>query len=343
VTGAPTLMEFGWSFVDIAMSNPADCRMQIGSAQLETGSAPDDPSGGYRIQHDSLAEVLVMLRGACTLRSVMAADNLNAPLLDKMLLVTLDGTSINPRPAPPAIPDGPARLNWYVDQVDIAIGFKDPLPAGLERLSDVPSTSSLKGQSQSSISTTLSVGFFGQSLTASLSRSWSHSFGIQLQDFGIERTSTGNEVTQHLRMEMSKSATYAKPEDLIDGRAEWPTHAAPPALQSPPDAAITNLDIPTQCLYRIPGSETGTATLQIRLVPRFVMMRIRPKNYAEETPDMQAALKAIHLGVGDLPAIALEEGYDPRGFPYNMTMEIEIATPAFVWEFPVDFSKVGAP
>ncbi len=279
-----------------------------------------------------------MLRGACTLRSVMASDNMNAHMVDKMLLVTLDGTSINPL-APPAFPDGPRRLNWYVDQVDIEIGFTGTAPAGLERSNDVPSTASLKGQSQSSISTTLSVGFFGDSATGSFSQTWSYSFGIQLQDFGIERDSIGNDVKQHMYMEMSKSAVYSKPEDLINGPVEWPARNPASSVFSPPDAAITNVDIPTQCIYKIDGGEIGVFTFQIKLTPRFVFLRARPKNYSEEDPRMQMSLISVNLD----PLMRNAEGYNYTGYPYNMMMDIEVATPTFIWEFPIDFSKVGLP
>lgn len=343
MTFGTTVMEFGWNFVDVPMSNPADLRVSIGSDTSLSTVDPNDPSGGYHLQYDSKADVLGMLRGGCTLRAVMSSDNLDAAVLDKMLLVTLDGTSFNPRPSPPAIPDGPQRLNWFIDRVDIEIGFDDRAPAGLERISDVPLTSSLRGQTQSSISTTLQVGFFGDSVNASYSRSWSHSFGIQLEDFALTRNSVGNQVRQSLCMEMSKSAAYARPEDLIDGDAEWPAMNPPSTLYSPPDAAMTNLDIPTQCVFRVPGTENGTFNFRIRMVPRFVMLRARRKNFSEESPAMQGYLKRLLLGDGIFFGASADPArYYGSGFPHNTMMDIEMHLPEFVWDISVDFSKVRA-
>ena len=62
---------------------------------------------------------------------------------------------------------------------------------------------------ESSISQTLSVGFFGDTATGTYSKTWSHSFAIQLEDFGIERKSVGTDVLQTLHLEMSTSAAYA--------------------------------------------------------------------------------------------------------------------------------------
>ncbi len=37
MTGPATLMEYGWSFLDARMSNPADYEMMIGSNFVESG------------------------------------------------------------------------------------------------------------------------------------------------------------------------------------------------------------------------------------------------------------------------------------------------------------------
>lgn len=337
MTTPATLMEYGWSFLDARMSNPPDYEMTIGKDSVESGLVKDHPESNYRIVHDSLAKVVAMLRGTCTLRSVLATNSDNAAVLDKILMVSLDSTSINPRPVTPSIPDSPLRLNWYVDRVDIELGFPVP-PAGLERSADVPNTSSLKGQDQSSISQTLSVGFFGDTATGTYSKTWSHSFAIQLEDFGIERKSVGTDVLQTLHLEMSTSAAYAEPADMIDGPAIW-NGTRGSTLRTPPQTAITNVDIPTQCIYQIPGAEKGTFQFRIRLTPRFVFHHIRPRAFGEESPDVQTAL--MRTSKDELEKETL--GFDSSVFPFRSMVDTEIATPDFIWEFPIDFSKVGMP
>jgi hypothetical protein len=333
-----TLMEYGWSLLDASMSNPADYEMMIGSNKVDQGMDRDHPELAYRIVHDSFAKVVAMLRGTCTLRSVLATNSDNAAVLDKVLMVSLDSTSINPRPVAPSIPDSAQRLNWYVDRVDIELGFP-VAPAGLERSADVPNTSSLKGQSQSSISQTLSVGFFGDTATGSYSKTWSHSFAIQLEDFGIERKSVGADVLQTLHLEMSTSAVYAQTSDMIDGPAIWNGTLGATALRTPPETAITNVDIPTQCIYQIPGSEKGTFLFRIKLTPRFAFHHFRARAFGEESPDMQTALKQTSSD----PMEMLAMGFDLGVFPFRTMVDTEIATPDFIWEFPIDFSKVGMP
>lgn len=333
-----TLMEYGWSFLDAKMSNPADYEMTIGSSNVESGVIKDHPEWDYSIVHDSLATVIAMLRGTCTLRSVLATNSDNAAVLDKILMVSLDSTSINPRPVAPSIPDSAQRLNWYVDRVDIELGFLVP-PEGLERSADVPNTSSLKGQSQSSISQTLSVGFFGDTATGTYSKTWSHSFAIQLEDFGIERKSVGADVLQTLHLEMSTSAAYLQPSDMIDGPAIWNGTLGSTVLRTPPPATITNVDIPTQCIYQIPGAEKGIFQFRIKLSPRFVFHRFRTRAFGEESPDVQTALKRTSLDAMEKHAF----GFDPGVFPFRTMVDTEIATPDFIWEFPIDFAKVGMP
>ena len=71
MTTPATLMEYGWSFLDARMSNPADYEMVIGSDSVESGLVKDHPESNYSIVHDSFAKVVAMLRGTCTLRSVL--------------------------------------------------------------------------------------------------------------------------------------------------------------------------------------------------------------------------------------------------------------------------------
>ena len=110
---------------------------------------------------------------------------------------------------------------------------------------------------------------------------------------------------QTLHLEMSTSAAYAQPSVMIDGPALWNgTHGS--TLRTPPQTAITNVDIPTQCIYQIPGAEKGTFQFRpARGIVNRLMRELGPMNaQAPQFPLAAAApaplrARAESLGNGD--------------------------------------------
>lgn len=306
----------GWGSPPEPLDQPIDQAPQIGVAWA-AGGMSIDPLGHVSSQGASVNTVAnpqMGLRAAFTLKTAReAADNTGKSYrqVEKIFSVSLQGTNVVPRPeaADPSTLDGPGHTGWYVDIIDVEMYFDQDV-AGLELVSTAPPTTSLTGTIDSSVSRTLTGGFFGETATGSFSTTWTSAFSYSLQDFGTVNNSTEKKLVQRVAMQISKGGAYEKPEDLI-GPWEWGGYLdSHHNLFELPPKAISHLDLGCQGLWVVPGETRVSVPFVIKITPRFVNIQFRQR-------------------------VASDVGTD------TWLWAVETATPIFTWRLNVDFSSVG--
>lgn len=313
----------GWSSPPAPLDVPFDQTPQIGEAKQVSGMS-FNPLGQASEQldarKDTVAHPQIGLRATFALRAAQQpVDDTNPQagflLTEKDFSVSLQNTHIIPRPGVDnlAAQDGKDHTGWYVDQIDVEMGF-DEEPDGLELVSSAPPTVSLTGSIESSVSRSLSAGFFGETATGSASQTWSNSFSYSLQDFGTVNNSSQTKVEQRIQMQVSKGGAYEKPEDLI-GPFEFFAGQDRHTLYELPPKAISRLDLGCQGLWVVPGEFRATLPFVIKITPRFVNIQFRQK-------------------FGD-------EGGNPAAGGANFMWAIEKVPVTLTWRLNVDFSTVG--
>ncbi len=307
----------GWASPPAPLDQPVDQSPRIGRALVESGMSID-PLGhqvdAKNINIFTIANPLIGLRAAFTLKAAReAADDTGKAfrLVEKIFSVSLQSSNIVPRPetTEPASKDGPGHTGWYVDMIDVEMYFDQDVD-GLEMVNSAPPTTSLTGTIESSVSRTLSGGFFGETVTGSLSQTWTNSFSYSLQDFGTVNNSTETKLVQRVMMQISKGGAYEKPEDLI-GPWEFVGYAdSHHNLFELPPKAISHLDLGCQGLWVVPGESRVSVPFVIKITPRFVNIQFRQR--LDSDPGTDTWLWAV-----------------------------ETANPTFAWRLNVDFSSVG--
>jgi len=339
----------GWDSPPQPLDLPLDQAPQIGeSFQI---SSPDPLQSTSK---DTIAHPQIGLRASFALKAARQAVDESDPnkgyrMVEKDFVVSLQNTHITPRPetTDPESQDGPGHTGWYVDQIDIEMGF-DPQPDWIELVSSAPPTGSLSANVDSSVSRTLNVGFFGDQITGSYSQTWTNSFSYSLQDFTTVNNSTNEKLVQRVQMEMSKGAPYQQPNDLIDGSSDsWGCFGGngqlpldPPGnLRGLPPKAISRLDLGCQGLWTVteegllPDTK-GTVPFYIKITPRFVHFLTRNKLKSEMTDH--------ELFLWDRWNLRCTQGGLTSEFtPFMIFFDIDTATPTFIWRCNVDFSGVG--
>lgn len=306
----------GWASPPAPLDQPIDQAPQIGR-QLSVGGMSIDPLGHVSSQSvniNTIANPQIGLRAAFTLKAGRdATDNTGHSfrLVEKIFSVSLQSTNIVPRPetTEPASKDGPGHTGWYVDIIDVEMYFDQDVE-GLELVSSAPPTTSLTGTIESSVSRTLSGGFFGETVTGSLSQTWTSAFSYSLQDFGTVNNSTETKLVQRVMMQISKGGAYEKPEDLVGPWEMVGYLDSHHTLFELPPKAISHLDLGCQGLWVVPGETRVSVPFVIKITPRFVNIQFRQR----------------------LPS---DPGTD------TWLWAVETANPTFTWRLNVDFSSVG--
>lgn len=331
----PSDVSVAWTCPPQQMNPPVDQTMVW---TPENSINRDLGQGGLRIAPNTGHEVMVQLRSAFTLKaSVASQDTSGAAVLDKWFLVDLNNTVVSV--ASPHQPTGggdpgdvPGSSGWYVDRVDVEIGFTDDVP-GLSRWADAPGASSFKGNSTSTVTTGVTAGFFGDTLTGGFSRSWSNSFSFSMDDFGVTSDTSGpTRALQTYKLQTTGSALYSSPLGLLGGNRPWWVNAsgAPPyTLQALPPKATSNLPIPSQAMFTTtPVTDTKTR-VRIRITPNFVCVAPTVVDSASDLPQEYQA-EAFEAFMGDL-----EPPIGRWGF-----YEVHTLNEPFEWATEVDFSAV---
>jgi hypothetical protein len=319
--------EQGWTCPPILLDSPLDQSIQIGENFSEGGVVLGDPWQDGKFDKNTIAHPQIGLRATFALKAARQYLDESNPekgchLTEKDFLVSLKETHITPRPETkdPASQDGTDHTGWYVDQIDIEMGFENE-PDGLSLFSSAPPTVSLTESVTSSISRTLSVGFFGETATGSASETMSNEFGYSLEDFATVNNQTNTKLVQRVTMQISKGGPYEKPADLqsssIFGQRGglWKDPTAVPPLYELPLKAISSLNLGCQGLWVVPGETRATARFVIKITPRFVHMLTRQQQPWEVK--------------------------DPFNTPLQWFVDIDVESPTFTWTFDVDFSSVG--
>lgn len=297
------------------------------------GSFPVASWLGVEPRHRTDRQAQVLLRASFDLRAQTQADNTSGDLvIAKYLLVNLQGTRVNAEVGTESYqPNGSFS---YVDMVDVHLDFLDEVP-GLERDQDSPDTSTLTGTTSSSISKSVGIGVFGSDGTGNLSATWSNSFSVALQDFKLQNRSNGNSVLQSLRMAMSTGATYSRPTDLISSSLglnfsedAWPgVWFNVYSLSPPPDKAMSDIPIPTQALFVVPGATVAKSRLRIRIKMNVVVFQSYELDVTKYG-GRPGRLSAASMGPGHFPL----KGYCVYEYPTVQD-----------WITEVDFGAVGLP
>lgn len=332
-----------WQSPPAPLDQPLQRILAIGASSAVSGVVAGHPEQSVNLVKDIRATPHVNLRAKFSLQ--VARESLDREkryrLVEKIFVVSLQDTIIVPRPGTdhPQSQDAPDRTGWYVDQLDVEMGFESEAAVPV-LVSSAPGTGSLSGSVNSSVARSLNVGFFGDMLTAAYSQSWSSSFSYSLQDFAMMNNSDEKTVRQSLQMKMSKGAPYDKPADLIDGRASvWHKHYLGTiesleeqlgTLRGLPEKAISTMTLPTQGIWVVPGETRDKLVFQIKITPRFVHHMSREKTWQEMSPEEQARFEMMH-----------SVGIDPRRMVQVKFIDTDVESPSLTWKVEVDFSSVG--
>lgn len=184
--------------------------------------------------------------------------------------------------------DKPDQKGWFQDEVTIEMWLEDlngQKRTDLLRISDGPNTVNGTGSTSSSVSFSFTgsanAGFFGPVPTGGASVgtsvSESHSFSANLEDFRVVNNSDQYTAIHHYLMSKAASgAPYNKPTDLVPSGSDIGFTQAFGGIQlySPPDLAIANLPLASQCVWQAnhPNEIKVGVNLKIRVTQHAVMV-----------------------------------------------------------------------
>jgi hypothetical protein len=197
-------------------------------------------------------------------------NNKPGTIKQKFLKVSLAGSRVAPNT--PKSPSDYVR-GYFTESVDIDIGFDDP--RGIQLREKSPSSTALAGSLSSSVSESLSVGFFGETPTANVGGSISESFSISIPDFEFHDRDDANKTQPRLHHLMSlkllegiggaAGARYENPTSLIRDSSG--------VLHRPPPLATDNLPLPSLALFHANMGLDEPRNLRIRIDHRVIRVQ----------------------------------------------------------------------
>ena len=192
----------------------------------------------------------------------------------KFLLVSLEGSSVNPLAVGGLSWNRDDRRGWYTHGATIEIWWENATEDEVWIRQMGPDTTAQQGTSSvtSSIDFNIGTGTFGgtPTTTASVGGSISNSWTVSLEDFAVRNLTANNKVKHVYKLAASKGGPYQEPEDLVDRSAGGSFSGVfdgkvPGALFKLPDRAVSSMSLASQVLYETQPGFKGKRRLFVTL------------------------------------------------------------------------------
>ena len=187
---------------------------------------------------------------------------IGAPL-EQFVLVDLSGTVVSPGKV---LFDRDDKRGYFTDRVEVRLWFEDEPRLTVRQAG--PATSDEGGSASTSMSFSVSGGFFGETPTANVG--WSISSGVsqQLPDFEIQKDvgSEGRAALRHAYvLRLIEGNVYYDPIDAVDATSSGHIRRLPPK-------AGHDLDVFSSALFHTPTAIGATRRLRLQITHRVVCL-----------------------------------------------------------------------
>lgn len=252
-----------------------------------SAAPPPAPSGGgieFGYQGSPPAAQLAILP-KLTLQGVSRSSG---DLKEKWLIVTLADSDFKPG-KDGLLCDTNSCRQWYTESIRVEMSFPDDKGKDAEQrialVSDGPQTTSQSGSKSVSNSVDFQAGFFGETITGSVSSSFSTSVSVSLEDFEVRDLSDKKEhiCVHEYRLALADGTDYKDPTSLLpQGFGEQMAAlfaSGGAALRTLPPRATSSFPIISQALFRARESykkdpATGAPTTEIQRIPDAANLQI---------------------------------------------------------------------